>query len=267
MLGLPHLSDCFWPLARPEAFAFLKQARSMLEYLDCYREVFPQDHQQSMTLIEQGHASFFPARSEVYASHEQRFLTCIHQTLFRLADDLDEFFLNAEERCFFIPVNPIGFDDVYLYGGYDIEPGVILLLYLMGYADEDTFVEHFVNRRGEDPARLTEQAKMILALPLAGGEMSEKDLAEACEREQGPLAGLKATLDMLAHDSGNVWLDATSEMPPDNYAWTASTLLSLASDYRLARKLAEQTSRLLTWLEADPVAHFQEVVTLWNRCV
>lgn len=270
--ALPRLDDCLFPVTRRDAVAYLELAHSVCEYLTVYQMLFPKEHQRSLRAIGMHQEPLFPGPGDIYAPHEKVFLALVHTTLFPLdPNGIDEFFAIAEDRCSTVPVYPIGFDDLYfeqIAAGYEVSQGWLILLYLLGNVDDEWFPTLFCqfcpNPFASVAARV--QAEAILAIPVERGQTPWLPLRELCAREAGPLRGLCGALQMLEHDTGNVWLDYTSEMPFDPVPWEAEAVQELARQYQLAVQLHEQAWACVLWLEHDPVAHFQEVVALWNRC-
>ncbi len=258
------------PVTVRDAVGYLELAQSLCEYLEVYQALFPEEYQRSLRAIGQQQSPLFPAPGKVYAPHEKRFLTLVHTTLFPLdPNGIDEFFALAEERCFFVPIYPVGLDDCFferVTAGYEISQGWTLLLYLLGYIDEEGFSElfcQFSNPVAKAYAR--EQAEAILALPVEREETPWPALHEACAQERGPLQGLCSALQMVEHDTGNIFLDSTSEMPPDLVPWEAGAVQELARQYQRATRISEGAWALVQWLEDDPVSRFQEVIAVWNK--
>lgn len=263
-MNLPCVEQCLWPLSLDEADECVRLSHSVAEYLEVYRALFPQDYQRSMLQITRGLAPFWPPRGQVYAPHERHFLRCVHATQFAIAD-MDEFFANAEERCYTVPIHPIGVDHFYLYPGHAIRKGWLLLLYLTGDVEAETVVELF-GEPFEDPVQAEACSTSIVSIPLTPDGLNEEALASACRQRQGPLAGLKTALDVVCHETGNIWLDCTSEMPADDLPWETAVILDLAQQFPAAQRMMAQARSLVAWLEDDPFPHFQEVASLWNTC-
>ncbi|HEU5374538.1 MAG TPA: hypothetical protein VFV38_03780 [Ktedonobacteraceae bacterium] len=248
------------PTSRLEAEQFLRVALSVLAYLEAFRVLFPADYAREVEQILRHQAPLFPAIEQAYTPLEQHFLTCVHEHLFPLGD-LEDVFADdsAEMRYYTIPVNPIGLDDVDLeemyYGPDHCRPGWVLMLYLTGFIDDEMFADGYA------------QAEAYLALPLQHGYVAMQVLRNECQQLSGPISGLAATVGIIEHSTNLIWLDATSEMPCERLEWTTENLTMLAEQYRAARALDRQSDEFIQWLEQQPLAHFTEVVHLWNRCM
>ena len=253
-----------WPLSHQAAMEFIRVAHSVVEYLETYRALFPQDYQRSMDAIAASRASLLPRRKEIYAPHEVHFLSLIHRTKFPLGD-LKERLANAEQRWYFVPFDPIGWDDWYHYDLSRSDRSWLLLLYLAGEIEEETLAEHFY-RPGDDPLLVERQVATIISTPWKP-YVNHDRLERACQREQGPISAFKVALDVTTHNTGNIWLDYTSDMTLDeDLCWDVATVTSLADQFPPARLMVEQAIAFIVWLEADLMPRFQEIVNIWNNC-
>jgi hypothetical protein len=71
---------------------------------------------------------------------------------------------------------------------------------------------------------------------------------------------------MLDHDTGNIFLDPTDEMPVEPLEWSIEDMDFLIEHYQEANQIGNKATKLLDWLIASPL-HLLEVITLWNECL
>jgi hypothetical protein len=90
------------------------------------------------------------------------------------------------------------------------------------------------------------------------GELSE---------ETEPLSFLFLAIAMLDHNTGTVWLDATSDMPVDDARWERDVVEELARQFVESEEIWKKANQFVDWLEDDIFSHFTEVIHLWNRCI
>jgi len=244
------------PLSLPQAREFLSHMRSVLAYLDLYRWYFPAEFALSMQDVEALRADLLPAPGQAYSLHEVRFLELIDRHLFPLPLDwlLDD--IGEENRCWSIPVEPIGLN---LSDESDLEAlrrGWQLLYYLVGDYSRAAFAAFLES--GDDA---------IFDLSIEAGKVDDELLALLCEQQREPLSFLRPAIDMMAHDTGTVWLDATDELPYGAIPWTVEMMDDLVEQYAEARAIERRADQFIDWLEANVTQHFTEVVALWNQCV
>jgi hypothetical protein len=104
---------------------------------------------------------------------------------------------------------------------------------------------------------------------LAAQQPSWATLGLACATLESPLRALPDAIQMIRHDTGSVWLDATLD---DIYnggfdaMWSRADVDWLHADYVQAQEIEAAVTPLLAWLEADPT-HWEEVCALWTSCV
>jgi hypothetical protein len=184
------------------------------------------------------------ANEEDVAEAVGRFLARVGQ-LFPVYEDVWEIDLESIEwRLYEIPVVPMGYDEWHDEWEAFKEPAPYLLYLSYARHDDDPadgrsefatlYPDHLVPRHLE-PHRLVARLR-ALALP-------------------EPLDALPDLIEMLAHNTGNWWLD-TGEMalaesgghPP----WTAENVAWLAAEWQAAQPVAERVQRLLDWQEGTP---------------
>jgi hypothetical protein len=257
------LNACVFPTTCNEATDFLRMVASMIQYNDVYAAFFPEEYQHSCALIEQRQTSLFPLYQEAYAPHEIHFLECVHTRLFPLGDLKEHLEEEAmpNNRWTDIPVVSLGFDDLYDEGlEYELfnsmSLGWHLLLYLIGLLEATFFDGMF----GEEDTAL-------FALDIDEGHVEEAIFIETCKEHGGPMTFFGAALDMLEHTTGTPFLDATSQLSGPAIPWTPQAVEHHRNQYHNARIVQKNADLFIQWIEADPIHHFTEVITLWNLCM
>jgi hypothetical protein len=102
-------------------------------------------------------------------------------------------------------------------------------------------------------------------LAVRDGKLDWEQLKSICARRATPLSFLPLALDMLDHDTGNIFLDSTDETDADPLEWSIEDMDFLIEQYKQAGVLGEKASDFLDWLTASPL-HLEEVIQLWNDC-
>lgn len=242
----------------------LRLVASMIEYNDVFAAFFPEEFQHACTLIEQGLAPLFPLYKEAYAPHEIRLLECISAQLCPLGDLQEHLEEEAspEERWYDIPIISLGFDDLddenleYALYENEMSLGWCLLLYLCGPLDAAFF-----------DGMPQEGIEHLFAMKIEQGIVDGDLLAHECKQQTGPLASFKQALDVLEHSTGTLFLDATSQFPKGPVPMTPESLRSHVQQYHQALRIKANADLFIHWIEENPVNHFMEVITLWNRCM
>ncbi|WP_220211267.1 hypothetical protein [Reticulibacter mediterranei] len=248
------LYACQLPLTIYHAKRLLERIQSLGDYLMVYRHYFPTAYAESMEQVRLGQAPLFPPFGEAYSPHEVRLLKLIDEHLFPLPlwEVLED--TREEYRCTTIPVEPFGIDLTISDDFLELDLGWQLIYYLIGEIQVEFF--HFSDER-----------ETLFALPLEEGKVDDTSLRTVCEREREPLAFFRHVIDLIAHDTGTVWLDATAEAPCTTANWSISTIDELARQYEEAVVLKEKTDQFINWLEGDIMCNFTEVIRIWNECI
>src|SRR5215212_702403 len=173
----------------------LEQYRDRANLLALYQHYFPQEYAAST-------AGVRPAKGAVYSAQEIEFFELVNARFFPLPLDV---FLDEYEgvRSTTLPVMTLGID-WWLDSVADLRPGWQLLLLLVG--------EVAVTDVEVDPRFLKTYAKRIKPRP-PGSQIDWDDFKAACQAAGDPLTALPLALDMLDHDTGNIWLDPSDETP------------------------------------------------------
>ncbi len=234
------------PLTFSAARDCLEQYRDRANLLTLYQHYFPQEYTAST-------ASVRPAKGAVYSARETEFFELVNARLFPLPLDV---FLDEYEgaRSATLPVMTFGID-WWLDSVADLRPGWQLLLLL---TDEVAVTDVEVDARF-----LKTYAKRIKPRP-PGSRIDGDAFKAACQAAGEPITALPLALDMLAHDTGNIWLDPSDEMPVMDAEWCVQDIDLLTREYQEAQQILSQIDQVLDWIEASP-AHFGKVITLWNH--
>jgi len=129
----------------------------------------------------------------------------------------------------------------------------------------------------EDSSELLESANWYFSITgiaigcIANPEKVNRNRFKSfCAKAKHPLNLLPLALDLMEHDTGNIWLDPYSyELEHDSelteLQWTIENVQHLATAYQESAKVWQQVNQLIDWLESDIKTNFQEVLKLWNR--
>ncbi|MFN8472810.1 MAG: hypothetical protein U0822_11525 [Anaerolineae bacterium] len=67
-------------------------------------------------------------------------------------------------------------------------------------------------------------------------------------------------VDWLWGETGTAFLDLDDEIEVTDAGWSSQNVLDLAEQWREAQAILDRIEGLVTWLEADPAAHFAQLV-------
>jgi hypothetical protein len=243
------------PISPGQALVYLRQLKESATLLLLYRYFFPAEFGSSQ-------ASTTPPPGQLYSPKELEFFKLVDQKLFPLPLD---YYTEAEasagdERSLQLDVMCLGLD------WWDSEPqelhyGWHLLLVLCGSCEASILAAHNI-----DP-ELTELVESIQSARTGSGSYTNQQLhwlEEQCQVKGEPLASLPLALQLIVHDTGNLWLDPLPENPVGDAYWCIEDVELLTEAYREASQILERVEKLLDWLEVD-LNHFKEVVQLWNQ--
>jgi hypothetical protein len=247
-LAVRHLKESRAALTLSQAVRFLDHRLQSAPILELYEQLFPLEWATSTkdkNLEREHHA---------YSEREMEFFRLVDERLFPL--DMDWLYDNVwEERTAVIPAQVWATSlDPWNEPIDEFRLGWQLLLVLVGFHRE---------------ADIEFDAENRFFAPLAAtvpGKASWDYLQEACQKAEEPVCHLCLAIDMLDHDTGNVWCDVTADMGFDYPLWSEEAVRDLADQFAEARELWLKTEHLLDWLEASP-AHVKEIVQLWNNAV
>lgn len=211
-----------------------------------YEIVFPADEAYLDEEVAEWHSE------EAVAAAVERFLERVN-ILFPVHEECWEIDLESIEwRLYEIPVIPIGYDEHEEAWEDWTEPVPYLLHMRYSRAEPpDTGGGFATQYPAYDVPRRLEPFRL-------GAALREMELPE-------PLDGLPDLLAMLAHDSGNWWLDMgelammeTGGYPP----WTAENVAWLAAEWQEAQPALARVNRLLDWRNGSPAEIAQKLTAV-----
>jgi len=188
-----------------------------------------------------------------YSAGELKCLDLIAEEVFPFAEEyLEEVSRGEGQRMDFVPLYSYGVD-FWSDGLQEMNGGWTMLALLN--RDIEGAKEHGM------PACVC--AALKKAKLFAGQAWSVDIFKATCAPVVEPLRFLPVAIQMLDHDTGNLFLDPTDETPVTDAQWTLSDLEMLAREWREAKVMQSQADHLTKWLERTPT-HFRKVVDLWN---
>ena len=231
------------PLSVDTALAYLSDLADAFGKLYLYQKFFPEQFALSAGLP-------LPQQFETYSQKELEFFKLVDQHLFDLSwefyqDEND----NGGERDNTIWVQSLGLD-WWEYEPDEIPESWLVLLFLTA-----NFELTQLGLAAEFDEVLVERKK---------GRLNWAELERDCQLASSPLNILTEALTILDHDTGNVWLDSTSETPYDRAFWCEEDIIFLTDKFREASVSLERVEEFFDWMLAKP-ENLREVVELWNR--
>jgi hypothetical protein len=252
--AVKYLNPFRLPLTFSQAMGYLRGLWHSANLLALYRHYFPAEFaaSRSSDSIEILHSSS-KGLACLYSPKEKEFLKLVDARLFPFYADhlLDE----EEEREDLIYLPNFGVD-WWTNEFEELEWGWQLLLFVTGSVQRD------LGLKIED---CTDQEIGAALQTIQGFNVRWDLLSMLSATRAEPLCFLPIALDMLEHDTGNIFLDPTDETPAEPLEWSIEDMDFLIEQYKQAGILNEKANQLLDWLTASPV-HFREVVNLWNEC-
>jgi hypothetical protein len=252
--AVEYLNSFRLPLTFSLATGFLRSLWHSTNLLTLYRHYFPAEFSASTTsesieIIHSG-ASVLTC---LYSPKEKEFLKLVDDRLFPFYADhlLDE----EEEREDLIYLPNFGVD-WWTIEFEELERGWQLLLFITGSVQRD------FGLKVED---YTDQEIRAALMTIQDGKVIWDMLNTFSAAKPEPLCYLPIALDMLDHDTGNIFLDSTDETPAEPLEWSTEDMDFLIEQYKEAGTLNEKAGKLLDWLAASPL-HLMEVILLWNEC-
>lgn len=243
-----HLLDAY------HARHYLLWVRSFLDFLVLYRHYFPEDYAHSLSQIECGQTSLMPTGDEAYSTLETDFLKLVDTHLFPLPLEFMLEDTDMENRCFTIPVEPFGIDawGHTTYEEMDLEWR--LLFYLFGAQEPEDFVD----------VSPDEHLELLFAQAAERGQVDDDALQAICAQEPEPLRFLPSAIDIIDHDTGTTWLDATLDMSFTDALWRIDVLDALKEQYQEALAIQQKAEQFIRWLGSDLHTNYKEVIRVWT---
>jgi hypothetical protein len=230
-----------------QACRCLSDALDSVRILSLYKQCCPCQYARSMSPM-------LIAGDERYTEREYEFFRLVNQHLFPLPDDvMDDWPDNQRDE--YIPLTPMGIDWTENLDEWSL-PVQVLATLAMG-ADACDEMLDAIRPGTPSPIGLGN-----------GYVLNWKRFASLCRRAGGLMAWVPAALEVVGHDTGNLWLDITYETLDAGpmYLWTLDGVNGLAAEWRKAKRLLDKTQAVLDWLEpnARPLA---QVIEFWNRAI
>lgn len=250
--AIAYLRERQLPLSLNEAIGVLREAAQEDRFLALYYHFFPKDFARSK-------ASQVRPAGQAYSEREIEFFELVNRQCFPIPALTDHMLVDweGEERSPYLPIEPWGRD---WWNEYDLEPGwqILLLLAEEFTLDTQTHYALTLHRRPDWPEieRLLQRA-----LPL---RVSRERLENVAAQHGEPLCALPLALRVVRHDTDNIWLDTTPEMPIENVFWCVENIELLTKEWEQAAEIMQRVTGLVSWLEVDFVAQLRKVVELWQ---
>ncbi|MDJ0706532.1 MAG: hypothetical protein QNJ46_24945 [Leptolyngbyaceae cyanobacterium MO_188.B28] len=238
-----------------QCLEFLSVRRIRYQVLHSYQTLFPSAFAASQS-------NPYPEQDDLPSDREVEFMRRIDQTLFPLSwmdwDDCYEHLLSGPL------VEPHGIDwwetslDEFR-GGWQLLMAFSESIHDIWSGYEETLITYL-------------QAAFNLSL----GHMTPFEridmiaLQQLFKPQPIPIRYLPLALQVIEHDTGNVWLDACSSdyeysaWDDQRYDWSPQTLRILAIDFRYAKLLLARCDQLADWLEVD-TKRIYFLIDLWNQ--
>jgi hypothetical protein len=99
------------------------------------------------------------------------------------------------------------------------------------------------------------------------GELDWDKFKQACQYGKGAVRQFPLLVELVAHDTGNLWLDYSFDYDWESFEWEEAALNYLTREWQRARDLIAQINRALERMDAHPRYYLTRLVRLWNRAV
>jgi hypothetical protein len=204
--------------------------------LQLYRRYFPDEFARSTASVTIPRTGGEPG----YSEREREFLRLVDEHLFPLPDLAFEM-----ERCSCIPLYPKGID-------WDDPPETYCLAIRAVMA---LFVDQDFPWANWLPPTLHVET----------GALDWDKFKHWCQYGNGVVRQLPLLVELVAHDTGNLWLDYSFDYDWESFEWEEAALNYLTREWQRARDLIAQINRALERIEAHPRYYLTRLVRLWNR--
>ena len=245
------------PLELEEASTYLERLLQRTTLLTLYQHYFPTEWQTSSSTSTNCRQLTTTTRlGRGCTQAEIDFLELVDEQLFPIAIDwYQEVVWDGE----FLTNVPVYTRDLDWWDGdvSDLDLGWQLLLVLTGNAESFSL-------KSQDPALLQLVAAQIRTNDRDSRGGYPQTLNGLCRQAKTPLKYLPLALDIIDHDTGCVMIDAHGEAPIEA-AWDIESFDWLIAENKEAERIWHQAEQLISWLEAEPLKHFREVINLWKE--
>lgn len=204
-----------------------------------YRHYFPHQYTRSTA------STVVPVleNERGYSEREIEFFNLVDQHLF----PLPEMMFDAE-RLSSIPIYPQGTD-----GEDEPENLRLSLRAAMALVSEDDgmFWEAWL------PPHLRPES----------GERDWDRFAAQCREARGLAVRFPLLIELVGHDTGNMWLDTSWETSWEEYPWEEAAMEFLKREWRQAQRIFAQLNPLMDQMDKHPRYWLQRLVKLWNSAI
>ena len=204
--------------------------------LQLYRRYFPDEFTRSTASVTIPRIGGEPG----YSEREREFFHLVDEHLFPLCD-------YETERLPSIPVYPKGID-------WDDPPETYCLAIRAVMA---LFVDHDFPWTNWLPP----------TLHIETGELDWDKFKQVCQYGKGAVRQFPLLVELVAHDTGNLWLDYSFDYDWESFECEEAALNYLTREWQRARDLIAQINRALERMDAHPHHYLTRLVRLWNRAV
>ncbi len=222
-----------------EAVAQLTVLQESNQMLSLYRRYFPQPFASSTAGTQIPICHTEPG----YSERELEFFNLVDRHLFPLPEMMFD-----GERLPSIPIYPQGID----WEDERDDMRISLRAAMALVADEETMLW---------------EAWLPPHLRPVSGERDWERLNELCRTAGGLVTRFPLLLDLVALDTGNVWLDSNWEHTWEEYPWDEAAFEYLKKQWRKAKRIYAQLDPLLERMDKRPRYWLARLVKLWNSAV
>lgn len=206
--------------------------------LQLYRRYFPDEFARSTAPLTIPRIGGEPG----YSEREQEFFRLVNEHLFPLPDLAFEM-----ERFPSIPVCAKGIDWEDPPETYGLAIHAVMALFV----DQD-----FPWTNWLPPT-----------LHVETGELDWDKFKQLCQDGKGAVCQFPLLVELVAHDTGNLWLDISFDCNWESFAWEEASLNYLSREWQRARDLIARINRALEQIDAHPRYYLTWLVRLWNRAI
>lgn len=257
-------------LSPDDAIAYLKEQQISYSLELIYRHFFPIEFANSTA------ASYLPypkpKRGNSYAPKEIELLDLIDDKLFPVNDWICTNLI--EERLYYIPITSNGinwetedFDLSYIRKGW--QALILLSSYYRWWLD----LSQYEKVDDDDEIGWDESILKIRLEKIADPDLIDPELLEKlCVKAESPINFLPLAVQLMEHNTGNIWLDSYSqeefseavEEGDVNLTWTIENIKYLTNQHQGSEIIWNKIDLLINWLESDLTRNFKKVIKIWN---